>query len=334
MSQVDIRREFIEEATELIEDCEVALTNLSKQSYNPEAVDRLFRDLHTVKGSAGVVGFSKLSEFVHAVEDAVNLYREQGKIPDQSLTILVEANDWIAFWLEKLADDMDYCPGDVELLDHLNMLKVKENIDLRVELKDNAPSFGTFEDEPSEDNQPTVMLVDDEPTMLQILETYLSDLPVNFVKANSAQEGLEQFNKNEVDVIVSDLRMPDMNGVDFITEVRKRDQKVEVVFFSAHANRQSLEQFIKLRTFAFIDKSESRIEILNTVANAVKTKRVADALACLTKLNFEIYLDFNLLRNGKPVEDRIQSKLEKVAKLTSIISDPELVLGMDLKRIA
>ena len=176
--------------------------------------------------------------------------------------------------------------------------------------------------------------MDDEEAMLKVIEGYLLDVPIEIFKANSALEGFTIFKRENIDLIVSDLKMPDMNGLEFIRKVRESDQNVEVIFLSAHANRSSLEQFMKLRTFAFVDKSDSHIEIVNTVLNGLKAKKVTDAVSLITKLNFEIYLDFNLLSNGKDVSNRIREKLEKVARLSNIIGDTDLVLNSDIKKIA
>jgi response regulator RpfG family c-di-GMP phosphodiesterase len=66
-----------------------------------------------------------------------------------------------------------------------------------------------------------VLYVDDEPINLQLFQiTFKTDF--NIVKSTSALEGLEILSKQEVDVIVSDLKMPNMNGVEFIREIKQR----------------------------------------------------------------------------------------------------------------
>ena len=341
MDENQIKREFLEEAGELIDDCEAAFHLLEECATDQTSIDRLFRDLHTVKGSAGVTGFESLSKFVHKMEDLVNIYREQGFIPEQSHTILLDSIDWVALWIDKLKNDMNFEPEASDLDDHLNMLKVKENvIPFDPASKQEESGFVIFEENGhSEEALPTVLVVDDETTMLKVLDTYLMDLPIRVLTANSAKQGLELFNTEQIDVIVSDLRMPDMNGIEFISKIRETSQSVEVIFLTAHANKESLEEFIKLRTFGFVDKAEGRIPLTNSVINAMKTKKVQDAVRILTKLNFEIYLDFSLIRSKKgqdmsKIEDRIQRNLEKVAKLSSIVADPELVLNYDTREIA
>lgn len=328
----EIKREFLEEAAELLQDSDQMLTSLRDAGSDQESIDRLFRNLHTVKGSAGVVGFMDFSSFLHRVEDLIDSYRQEGEVPSSSISILVACNDFACDWIEQLAEDFDYSPDVTPFEEQL--LSLYDQSDKPVEPKPlPAQGFSSF-DEEDEKTQATILIVDDEPTILKILETYLGDLPFKVIKANSGDEGLRAYRENHIDVIVSDLRMPEMGGIEFIQRVREEDPHVEVIFLSAQADRESMEQFIKLRTFGFVDKAEGRVEITNMVINAAKSKKVADAIKILTKLNFEIYMDFNLLQSGRQVNGRIRNNLEKVARLTSLIGDPDLIMDTDLEKIA
>ena len=285
MSEIDIKQEFLDEATELLDDCEEIYAKLADDLHSIKCIDHLFRNLHTVKGSAGVVGFMELSKFVHRVEDLVNIYRENGSLTEQSRTVLLGCNDSIASWVEELKDDFDYSPDAENIGQHLKILEDKLNLSAskHIQKQEEISGFGFFEDmDDTSSKLPKVLVVDDEASILSIMETYLMDEPIEVFTATSAKEGLEIFRTNSIDVIVSDLSMPEITGLEFVKQVRKEDEKVEVIFLSAHADRSSLEDFIKLRTFAFVDKSNAHYEIVTAVNNALKSKKVSDALTLMT----------------------------------------------------
>ena len=96
---------FISEAAEQIEAIEGLLLELEEQPDNRELLDSLFRCAHTVKGSAGIFGLSRVVEFTHHVETLLDKMRD-GDIaltPDIS-TLLLQCNDQIKFLVDTAAD--------------------------------------------------------------------------------------------------------------------------------------------------------------------------------------------------------------------------------------
>ena len=97
---------FISEAAEQIEAIETLLLELEEQPDNRELLDSLFRCAHTVKGSAGIFGLSRVVEFTHHVETLLDKMRD-GAIalnPDIS-TLLLQCNDQIKFLVDTAADE-------------------------------------------------------------------------------------------------------------------------------------------------------------------------------------------------------------------------------------
>jgi two-component system chemotaxis sensor kinase CheA len=77
--EADISEEFRQEAQELLAEMEAALLDLENTPGEPGLVNKVFRALHTLKGSSGMFGFESVSSFAHHVETAFDHMR-QGKI--------------------------------------------------------------------------------------------------------------------------------------------------------------------------------------------------------------------------------------------------------------
>lgn len=77
----------------------------------------------------------------------------------------------------------------------------------------------------------TVLLVEDEPDLLDVMSAGLQTFGANVIEASNGFEGLEQFEKNHVDVILSDVRMPGGDGVALLEAIRSRNQKNPPFFF-------------------------------------------------------------------------------------------------------
>ncbi len=63
----------------------------------------------------------------------------------------------------------------------------------------------------------TLLIVDDEPNVLKSLKRLLIDTDYKIITAESGEEGLKAFEKHIIEIVISDYRMPEMNGVDFLS---------------------------------------------------------------------------------------------------------------------
>ena len=85
---------------------------------------------------------------------------------------------------------------------------------------------------------------------LEMLENFFNDISI----AVDGQEALELFNKNKFDLIISDINMPRLNGIDMLKEIRKVDEKIPVLIFSAHNEVKYFIETIKLGVDGYILK--------------------------------------------------------------------------------
>ncbi len=96
MSENTIRDVFLEEAREILRHLESDLIQLESGD-DPELVNRIFRYIHTIKGSSGIAGFDRVYEFTHSLENLLDMVRN-GKIAvdRKIIDLLLESMDWIA----------------------------------------------------------------------------------------------------------------------------------------------------------------------------------------------------------------------------------------------
>ncbi len=91
-----------------------------------------------------------------------------------------------------------------------------------------------------QDAQPTVLFVDDEPGILKSLRRLFMDEEWTILLADSGLAGLEILAAEQVDLVVSDVRMPGMDGVEFLSRVKERFPGVVRVFLSGYAEKESV----------------------------------------------------------------------------------------------
>ena len=114
----------------------------------------------------------------------------------------------------------------------------------------------------------TIMLVDDSATILLSISNILSKAGYGVEKASNAQLGLEKFNAGvKADLLITDLNMPGMNGIDFIKEVRKLpNYKFMPILFLTTESQQSKRAEAKAAgASGWLVKPATADELLNTI---------------------------------------------------------------------
>jgi len=116
-----------------------------------------------------------------------------------------------------------------------------------------------------------ILYVDDEPINLELLQlTFINEFDI--VTAISATEGLELLDLHpEIQVVISDLRMPGINGLDFIKAVKSKNRdRVCMLLTGFMESEVMLEGFNKELIFRYLMKPWSRDELLETILDALK----------------------------------------------------------------
>lgn len=93
--------------------------------------------------------------------------------------------------------------------------------------------------------EPTLLIVDDEPSILSALKRQLRGSPYRILSANGGQEGLGVLAENDVHVVLTDHRMPAMNGVDFLAKVTEHYPQTIRMVLSGYAETEAITDAIR-----------------------------------------------------------------------------------------
>jgi two-component system, NtrC family, sensor kinase len=134
-----------------------------------------------------------------------------------------------------------------------------------------------------------ILCVDDEPNVLNALRRLFMDEQYTILTATSAKEGLEQLEHNNVQIVISDYRMPITNGVEFLQEVRERWPDTVRIVLSGYADTASIVSAINEgQIYKFVPKPWNDDDLKVTIANAIERyylfKKNAELTAELKKL--------------------------------------------------
>lgn len=122
---------------------------------------------------------------------------------------------------------------------------------------------------------PTVLTVDDEPGMLLVISRILESAGYTVHTAENAQTGLEILRKTHPDVILLDIRLPDMDGPEVLKEIKKLYPEIPVIMCSGFGDVETAVQIVKQGASNYISKPFKNEEVLKVVKN-VLTERIAE----------------------------------------------------------
>ena len=121
-----------------------------------------------------------------------------------------------------------------------------------------------------------VLLVDDEPDFTDTLVRRLGMRQLNVHGVYSGVDALKHVDQNEVDVVVLDVRMPGMDGIQTLREIKARHPLVEVIMLTGHANVEVAIEGMKLGAFDYLMKPIEIDQLLYKLQDAYQKKAIQD----------------------------------------------------------
>jgi DNA-binding NtrC family response regulator len=149
----------------------------------------------------------------------------------------------------------------------------------------------------------TILVVDDEKGQREILEVILSGEGYDVTTASSGEAAMKFVHDRRFDLVLSDLKMTGMSGIDLLKELVAFDKSIMVILLTAHGTVDSAFEAKDLGAFAYLQKPYERENLLETVSRA---------LGKLTQLDIEII-------STSPEMDKVKKLILKVAKSSSTV---------------
>ena len=127
----------------------------------------------------------------------------------------------------------------------------------------------------------TILVVDDETSIIKSLEGILSDEGFDVYCADSGAKALEQMEEVIPDLVLLDIWMPGMDGIETLVKIKETYSNVQVVMMSGHGNIETAVKATKLGAYDFIEKPLSLEKILLSVNNALEYFKLEEEVKLL-----------------------------------------------------
>ncbi|MGH7480936.1 MAG: sigma-54-dependent transcriptional regulator [Longimicrobiales bacterium] len=120
--------------------------------------------------------------------------------------------------------------------------------------------------------RPKILIVDDETSILNTLEILLRGEDFDVDVAQSGREALERLGDAAPDIVLTDVRMPGVSGIDLLAAVRERDPEIPVILMTAQASLQSAVQAVNQGAFYYLQKPFGNGDLVALCRRAAETR--------------------------------------------------------------
>ena len=167
-----------------------------------------------------------------------------------------------------------------------------------------------------------ILVVDDEVQIRTLLSRMLELEGYEVCQAGDCRTALKQLELQSPDVALCDVFLPDGNGVDLVSSVKKTAPNVEIILLTAHGNIPDGVQAIKNGAFDYITKGDDNNKIIPLVSRAVEKARMNVRLEKLEKKVSQLYSFDSILGESKVLKEAVM-----LAQKVSVTDVPVLLTG-------
>jgi DNA-binding NtrC family response regulator len=157
-----------------------------------------------------------------------------------------------------------------------------------------------------------ILIIEDEAAIRRVLTKILSEENDSYQVENAEDglQGLEKIKNNDYDLVLCDIKMPKMDGVEVLEAVKKIKPEIPMVMISGHGDMETAIQTMRLGAFDYISKPPDLNRLLNTVRNALDRKQLVVENKILKK---KVSKNYEMIGESEPL-NRIKLMIEKVAQ--------------------
>jgi len=164
----------------------------------------------------------------------------------------------------------------------------------------------------------TILIVDDEKNYTLILSAVLEDAGFETLTANSGSESLDILSRSDVDLVLTDMKMPGMDGIALLERIKKQDVDLPVIMMTAHGTVEKAVEAMQKGAYTYILKPFDNEQLVLYVNKAVSMYRVVKENRELRSAVEDRYSFHNIIGKSKAMRNVFQV-IRKVAPASATV---------------
>lgn len=158
----------------------------------------------------------------------------------------------------------------------------------------------------------TVLIVDDEKNYLVVLEALLSPEGYEIITSDSPEDALQLIRETELDLVITDMKMPGTNGMTILEEAKKVDPDMPIIIMTAHGTIEMAVEAMRKKAYDYIEKPFKNETLKLTVDKALQNYRLIKENRLLNEALSDRYRFGNIIGKSRPMQE-IYDLIRKVS---------------------
>ncbi len=183
-----------------------------------------------------------------------------------------------------------------------------------------------------QNQQSVILVVDDDPYVLESTAVLLKESGYAVLKCQNAADALDMLLKNKVDVVLTDIKMPEVSGVELLGKIHGIDSQMPVILMTAYAELDMALDAIKKGAFDFITKPYKPEHVVHTIEKAVRYTGLIQM-----ERDYKKTLEETVRKRTKELSDALDmvknTSREVITRLTTIAEYRDTDTGAHIARI-
>ena len=176
-----------------------------------------------------------------------------------------------------------------------------------------------------------ILVIDDDDSIRETLQLYLTEIGYEVIIANNGDAGIKLIEQNKPDLILSDLKMSGLTGIDVLKKAKEIDTKNQVVLMTAFEDMQSTITAMQLGAYDYIEKPLELSRFNSVIKRALESRRLSDRLVtAISEEDSDINYENSLIGKTQAMRE-IFKKIGKISSTrVNVLIEGESGTGKEL----
>jgi DNA-binding NtrC family response regulator len=162
---------------------------------------------------------------------------------------------------------------------------------------------------------PKILIIEDEEAIRRVLKKILTeqDAAYHVYLASDGLEGLQEIEKQQFDLVLCDIKMPKMDGIEVLQHIKDRQPELPVIMISGHGDLDTAVETMRMGAFDYISKPPDLNHLMNTIGHALNRKFLEQENKILKR---KIGKSYEMIGESQGIKD-IKTIIDKVASTSA-----------------
>jgi DNA-binding NtrC family response regulator len=149
----------------------------------------------------------------------------------------------------------------------------------------------------------SILVVDDDPLIRKTLSSHLSKEGFEVILAEDGEEGLRKFEEGSFELVILDIRLPDMDGLEVLLKIREKSENAHIIIMTAYDDMKTTVEAIKSGAFEYLVKPLDYVELDLTINKAIRIRNLEEKVSYLVEEKQKEYTIDNIIGRSPQMRD-------------------------------